>query len=120
MQDVLERFAFDNIYKLAFNVDPGCLGGGGTSSSEFMQAFADAATLNSGRFLYAFPAFYYFKKFFNIGSRKGFRNQLLWSMNLLIRSENQDLKRKLREKAEICCQDLLGILKIQLNFSGIL
>ncbi|KAG7962156.1 hypothetical protein I3843_09G051300 [Carya illinoinensis] len=31
LQDILERFAFDNVCKLAFNVDPGCLGGDGTS-----------------------------------------------------------------------------------------
>ncbi|KAK4838732.1 hypothetical protein QYF36_016007 [Acer negundo] len=29
LQYVLERFTFDNICKVAFNVDPGCLDGGG-------------------------------------------------------------------------------------------
>ncbi|KAL0404773.1 UNVERIFIED_CONTAM: cytochrome [Sesamum radiatum] len=47
VQDILERFAFDNICKVAFNVDPGCLGGDGTAGGEFMQAFEDAATLSS-------------------------------------------------------------------------
>ncbi|KAI8562552.1 hypothetical protein RHMOL_Rhmol03G0044300 [Rhododendron molle] len=55
MQDVLERFAFDNICKVAFNVDPGCLGGDATTGTEFMQAFEEAATLSSGRFFYAVP-----------------------------------------------------------------
>ncbi|KAK4404722.1 cytochrome [Sesamum angolense] len=47
VQDILERFAFDNICKVAFNVDPGCLGGDGTAGGEFMRAFEDAATLSS-------------------------------------------------------------------------
>ncbi|KAK6124829.1 hypothetical protein DH2020_041445 [Rehmannia glutinosa] len=46
-QDILERFAFDNICKVAFNVDPGCLGGDGTVGGEFMRAFEDAANLSS-------------------------------------------------------------------------
>lgn len=29
LQEILERFAFDKICKLAFNVDPACLGGYG-------------------------------------------------------------------------------------------
>ncbi|KAK6124828.1 hypothetical protein DH2020_041444 [Rehmannia glutinosa] len=52
-QDILERFAFDNICKVAFNVDPGCLGGDGTVGGEFMRAFEDAANLSSGRFIRA-------------------------------------------------------------------
>ncbi|XP_031104069.1 cytochrome P450 94B3 [Ipomoea triloba] len=70
VQDILERFAFDNICKVAFNVDPGCLGGDGNKSGEFMQAFEDAATLSSGRFMYALPFFYRIKKFLNIGSER--------------------------------------------------
>ncbi|KAF2289519.1 hypothetical protein GH714_036802 [Hevea brasiliensis] len=56
-QELLERFAFDNICKLAFNVDPGCLGGDGTAGGEFMRAFEEAATLSTGRFMYAFPSY---------------------------------------------------------------
>jgi cytochrome P450 len=55
LQDILERFAFDNVCKLAFNVDPRCLGGDGTAEAEFMQAFENAATLSSRRFMYAIP-----------------------------------------------------------------
>jgi cytochrome P450 len=54
-QDILERFAFDNVCKLAFNVDPGCLGGDGTAAADFMRAFENAATLSSRRFMYAIP-----------------------------------------------------------------
>ena len=55
LQEMLERFAFDNICKLAFNIDPDCLTGDGTACSEFMRAFEEATTLSKGRFLYALP-----------------------------------------------------------------
>ncbi|XP_062029813.1 cytochrome P450 CYP94D108-like [Rosa rugosa] len=76
LQDVLERFAFDNICKMAFNVDPGCLGGDGKSAAEFMRAFDDAATLCSGRFLYAFRFILILKKFFNIGSERRLKDSI--------------------------------------------
>uniref|UniRef100_A0A2K1X9Z8 Cytochrome P450 n=1 Tax=Populus trichocarpa TaxID=3694 RepID=A0A2K1X9Z8_POPTR len=37
LQDILERFAFDNICKVAFNVDPACLGGDGTSGEKTLR-----------------------------------------------------------------------------------
>ncbi|KAJ6749598.1 hypothetical protein OIU85_000254 [Salix viminalis] len=37
LQDILERFAFDNICKVAFNVDPDCLGGDGTSGEKRLR-----------------------------------------------------------------------------------
>ncbi|KAA0053903.1 cytochrome P450 94A1-like [Cucumis melo var. makuwa] len=76
LQDVLERFAFDNVCKLAFNYDPACLGGDGTAATEFMRAFEHAATLSSGRFMYAFPGSYKVKKFFNIGSEKTLKESI--------------------------------------------
>ncbi|KAF9607648.1 hypothetical protein IFM89_037881 [Coptis chinensis] len=76
IQDVLERFAFDNVCKVAFNEDPACLEGDGTSGSEFMSAFEDAATLSAGRFMYIFPHVWIFKRFFNIGSEKRLRESI--------------------------------------------
>lgn len=76
LQDVLERFGFDNICKMAFNVDPACLGGQGKTAAEFMQAFEDAATLISGRFLYAFQFILNLKKFFNVGSERRVRESI--------------------------------------------
>ncbi|CAA0812865.1 cytochrome P450- family 94- subfamily D-polypeptide 2 [Striga hermonthica] len=72
-QDILERFAFDNICKVAFDVDPGCLEGDGTVGSEFMRAFDEAANLSSGRFMYALPSIFSIKKFFDLGSEKKLR-----------------------------------------------
>ncbi|CAL5078764.1 unnamed protein product [Urochloa decumbens] len=44
VQDVLQRFAFDNICIVAFGEDPACLAGdrGAGAGSEFMRAFDDA------------------------------------------------------------------------------
>ena len=42
LQDILARFTFDNIARIAFGVDPGCLAPG-LPSVPFAQAF-DAAT----------------------------------------------------------------------------
>ncbi|PON34826.1 Cytochrome P [Parasponia andersonii] len=67
LQDVLERFSFDNVCKLAFDVDPCYLGRDGTTRAEFMQAFEDATMLSSGRFRYSFPYFWKVKRFLNIG-----------------------------------------------------
>ncbi|GAV70568.1 p450 domain-containing protein [Cephalotus follicularis] len=68
LQDVFDRFAFDNICKLAFNVDADCLGGDATVGAGFMRAF-DAATAHSfGRFLHAFNFVWKLKKKFNMGS----------------------------------------------------
>ncbi|PON90375.1 Cytochrome P450, E-class, group I [Trema orientale] len=76
LQDVLERFAFDNVCKLAFNVDPGCLGGDGTAGADFMQAFEDAAMLSSGRFRYSFPYFWKVKRFLNVGTERRLRESI--------------------------------------------
>ncbi|KAE9586321.1 putative alkane 1-monooxygenase [Lupinus albus] len=71
--DLLERFTFDNICKLAFNVDPGCLGGDGTSAAEFMTAMEDATVLSSGRFLTILPMIWKIKKLLNIGTERRLR-----------------------------------------------
>ncbi|XP_028767403.1 cytochrome P450 94A1-like [Neltuma alba] len=77
LQDILERFAFDNICKLAFNYDPECLGGEGTGGTKFMSAFEDAATLSSRRFMYALPVVFIIKKWLNVGSERRLREAIM-------------------------------------------
>ncbi|KAM0982902.1 hypothetical protein ACFXTH_015754 [Malus domestica] len=86
--ELLKRFAFDNVCKLAFNVDQNCLGSGAGGKSEstdfdsnpnldqFMQAFEEAATLISGRFLYAFQFMLKIKTFFNVGSERRLKKSI--------------------------------------------
>ncbi|XP_059668287.1 cytochrome P450 CYP94D108 [Cornus florida] len=104
MQDVLERFAFDSICKVAFNVDPGCLGGDGTAGGEFMAAFDEAATLSAGRFMYALPYLYRIKKFFNVGSEIGLRN----SISTVHDFADKIIRSRMEERAERKDEDLLS------------
>lgn len=76
LQDLLERFAFDNVCKLAFNVDPGCLGGDGTAGAEFMAAFEDAAMLSSGRFMSALPSLWKIKRLLNLGTERRLKESI--------------------------------------------
>ncbi|XP_031393975.1 cytochrome P450 94A1-like [Punica granatum] len=77
LQDILERFAFDNVCKLAFNYDPGCLSGEGDGSSEFMLAFEEAAKLSSERFMYLLPSMYKLKKLLDVGSERRLRKAIV-------------------------------------------
>ncbi|KAL0555091.1 hypothetical protein IC582_009024 [Cucumis melo] len=94
LQDVLERFAFDNVCRLAFNYDPACLGGDGPAAAEFMRSFENSANLISGRFMYAFPGFYKVKKFFNIGSEKTLKE----SVAVVHKSAEDIIHSRLEEK----------------------
>lgn len=105
LQDLLERFAFDNICKLAFNVDPGCLKGvGNYAGSEFMQAFELAATLSAGRFMYIFLFFYKIKKFFNMGSEMKLRD----SIKIVHEFADNIIRSRLQERVERKDEDLLS------------
>ncbi|KAL5722171.1 hypothetical protein ACHQM5_005722 [Ranunculus cassubicifolius] len=97
VQDLLERFAFDNVCTVAFNVDPACLGGDGTSGTEFMKAFEDAATQSAGRYMYAFPSFWRFMRFFNIGPEKVLRN----SRNIVHGFAENIIKLRIQEKEKL-------------------
>ncbi|KAI3694738.1 hypothetical protein L1987_77708 [Smallanthus sonchifolius] len=104
LQDLLERYSFDNICKVAFNFDPGCLAGDGTSGSEFMQAFEEAATLSSGRFMYLFPGLYKIKKLFNFGSE----SKLQKSITTVHKFADEIIKTRINETVKKSDEDLLS------------
>ncbi|KAH6817624.1 cytochrome P450 [Perilla frutescens var. frutescens] len=104
VQDTLERFSFDNVCKLAFNVDPGCLAGDGTVGGEFMRAFESAANLSSGRFMYAVPGFYLIKKYLNLGSEKKLRE----SIATVHEYADEIIKTRMEERIEKKNEDLLS------------
>ncbi|XP_047947553.1 cytochrome P450 94B3-like [Salvia hispanica] len=106
LQDVLERFAFDNVCKLAFNTDPACLGGDATAGAEFMRAFETAANLSSGRFLYAVPRSYLIKKFLNLGSEKKLREAIATVHEFADQIIEARIKKRNEEKIED--EDLLS------------
>ncbi|OAY81522.1 Cytochrome P450 94A1 [Ananas comosus] len=70
LQDVLERFTFDNICKVAFSVGPACLTGEGIAgmNSGFMRAFGKAQFRIGWHFLDALNVKWRIKKLPNIGS----------------------------------------------------
>lgn len=104
LQDMLERFAFDNICKVAFNVDPASLGGDRTDGSEFMQAFDDAAALSTERFLCSLPLLWKFYKFFNFGSER----KLKKSINIVHEFADKIIQSRMEQKMEKKNEDLLS------------
>ncbi|GMN53261.1 hypothetical protein TIFTF001_022405 [Ficus carica] len=106
LQDILERFAFDNVCKLAFNFDPACLAGDGASSAgnDFMRAFEEAATLSCGRFFYAFPFMCKVKRFFNIGSEK----RLKETISAVHKFADDIIKSRMETRKESNAEDLLS------------
>ncbi|KAK1420541.1 hypothetical protein QVD17_22220 [Tagetes erecta] len=73
LQDVLQRFAFDNICTIAFGYDPKCL----TPSmpdAVFATAFDEAVMISTGRMRASHPIIWKLKRFLNVGSEKRLRN----------------------------------------------
>lgn len=104
LQDLLERFAFDNICKLAFNVDPGCLAGDGTGEGEFMRAFEEAARISSGRFMSAFPLLWVLKRRLNVGSERRLRE----SIATVHKFAEDIIRSRMEESREAHDEDLLS------------
>ncbi|XP_062114606.1 cytochrome P450 CYP94D108-like [Humulus lupulus] len=82
LQDVLERFAFDNICQLAFDFDPGCLGtihgaDSGGAGDKFMRDLAEAVEISSTRFMNFIPFLWRIKRFLNVGSEKRLKQLIL-------------------------------------------
>ncbi|URD75761.1 Cytochrome P450 [Musa troglodytarum] len=77
LQDVLERFAFDNICKVAFDHDPVCLAKDDGScrqdnfSTGFALAFNDASNTTTARFRYVLPSLWMIKKLLGVVDRHG-------------------------------------------------
>ncbi|GLJ48911.1 hypothetical protein SUGI_1031740 [Cryptomeria japonica] len=99
MQDVLHRFAFDNICKVAFGVDPACLHSS-LPRSPFAEAFDDATHISSGRFFYIFPYLWRIKRFLNVGSERKLRKAIgvvdEFAMDI-IRSRRKEMGKKKKE-----------------------
>ncbi|XP_072975404.1 cytochrome P450 CYP94D108-like [Typha angustifolia] len=86
IQDVLERFAFDNICKVAFDVDPACLSDDYPSNknSNFMEDFGRAQFLVGARFFDILDVAWRVKKFLNIGSERQIKESILAVHNFAV------------------------------------
>ncbi|KAJ0967001.1 hypothetical protein J5N97_023918 [Dioscorea zingiberensis] len=72
LQDLLERFAFDNVCNLAFGYDPKSLDGTSEEGLKFFHAFDDATHIVVHRTHSLIP--WQIKKLLNVGSEKRFRD----------------------------------------------
>ncbi|XP_059286506.1 cytochrome P450 94A1-like [Lycium ferocissimum] len=106
LQDIFQRFAFDNICKIAFGYDPGYLLPS-LPEAEFAVAFEDSVRLISERFIYPFPLIWKIKRALNIGSEKKLRiavQQVREFAKKIVREK----QRELNEKSSLDSADLLS------------
>ncbi|KAK9057366.1 hypothetical protein SSX86_022201 [Deinandra increscens subsp. villosa] len=102
LQDVLQRFAFDNICKLAFDYDPANL----TPSfplATFGTAFEDALRISSERFRAITPLVWKLKRRFNVGSEKRLREAVSEVRRFAVKVMNEK-----KEEKQIRSPDLLS------------
>ncbi|GLU03630.1 hypothetical protein SLE2022_208190 [Rubroshorea leprosula] len=71
-QDILQRFAFDNICRIAFGYDPAYLLPS-LPQAEFAQSFDDGTNLSSERVRVFHPILWKIKRLFGIGSERRLR-----------------------------------------------
>ncbi|KAF9610737.1 hypothetical protein IFM89_024587 [Coptis chinensis] len=69
LQDILQRFAFDNICKIAFGFDPEYLSPL-LPQAAFAVAFEDVVRISGERFSYILPIIWQLKRALNIGSER--------------------------------------------------
>ncbi|KAJ4960327.1 hypothetical protein NE237_020237 [Protea cynaroides] len=108
LQDILQRFTFDNICKIAFGFDPACLSPSFPQpESEFAEAFEEATRISNERFNAVMPQVWKLKRALNIGSERQLREALStvreYATNLV-----RQKKRELEEKSSIESEDLLS------------
>lgn len=96
-QDILQRFTFDNICKIAFGFDPEYLTPS-TNRTQFAQAFEDATEISSKRFRAPLPIIWKLKKHFNIGSEKRLK-EAVKEIRDFAKKIIQEKKRELNKKS---------------------
>ncbi|KAI5314649.1 hypothetical protein L3X38_043825 [Prunus dulcis] len=104
-QDILQRFAFDNICRIAFGYDPAYLLPT-LPEAKFAVAFDDAVQFSGDRFS-SFPQVWKLKRFLGIGSEKRLRaavSEVREFANTIVREK----KRELSEKKALESVDLLS------------
>ncbi|XP_057791976.1 cytochrome P450 94A1-like [Salvia miltiorrhiza] len=96
-QDILQRFAFDNVCKIAFGYDPGYLSPSHPKEINFAAAFETAVKLSSERFASFTPLIWKIKRAFNVGSQKQLKiavREVRDFAKEIIRGKKQELEQK--------------------------
>ncbi|GLT42353.1 hypothetical protein SLA2020_163560 [Shorea laevis] len=105
-QDILQRFAFDNICRIAFGYDPAYLMPS-LPQAEFAKTFDDGANLISERFRTFHPINWKIRRFFGIGSEKRLKiatSDIRDFAKNIVREKKQELK----DKSSLESVDLLS------------
>ncbi|MCD9640002.1 hypothetical protein HAX54_025013 [Datura stramonium] len=105
-QDILQRFAFDNICKIAFGYDPAYLLPS-LPHAKFAVAFEEAVRLSSERFNAVFPFLWKIKRNFNIGTEKKFK-AAVDEVRQFAKKLVKEKQRELSEKSSLDSVDLLS------------
>ncbi|XP_061354015.1 cytochrome P450 94A1-like [Gastrolobium bilobum] len=105
-QDILQRFAFDNICKIAFGFDPEYLALS-VERSKFAQAFEEATEISSKRFREPLPIIWKIKRKLDIGSEKRLRIAVS-EVREFAKNIVREKKRELKEKASLESVDMLS------------
>nr|DAD36695.1 TPA_asm: hypothetical protein HUJ06_007336 [Nelumbo nucifera] len=96
LEDILQRFTFDNICKIAFGFDPQYLLPS-LPATEFAVAFDNAVRITSERMYSIFPATWKLKRALNIGSEKQLRisvSQVREFAQNIVREKTRELEQK--------------------------
>ncbi|XP_054809932.1 cytochrome P450 94A1-like [Prosopis cineraria] len=105
-QDILQRFAFDNICKIAFGFDPEYLSQS-LGPSKFAQAFDAATEISSRRAGHAHPITWQIQKLLDIGSERRLRLAIS-EVREFAKNIVRDKKRQLTEGASLESADMLS------------
>lgn len=114
LQDIFQKFTFDNICNVAFGTDPDCLETNEiakSSNSSFVSAVDYAVKVSSERFMSPVAVVWKIKRLFNIGNERKYKAAIGiindYAMNI-IRSKERDFDTKLAEMDQERRHDLLS------------
>ncbi|RVX20809.1 Cytochrome P450 94A1 [Vitis vinifera] len=105
-QDILQRFAFDNICKIAFGYDPDCLLPS-LPQAKFAVAFEDAARISSERFTLILPIVWKLKRLMGVGSEKRLKLAVA-EVREFAKNIVREKKEELKHKSSLDSTDLLS------------
>ncbi|KAE8701424.1 Cytochrome P450 94A2 [Hibiscus syriacus] len=106
LQDILQRFAFDNVCKIAFGFDPACVSPS-SPAAEFAEAFEDATKISGTRFRALFSLSWKIMRFFDVGSEKRLRIAVSRVRDFAMKIVREK-KQELADKSSLESVDLLS------------
>ncbi|KAL2934646.1 Cytochrome P450 94A2 [Bienertia sinuspersici] len=110
LQDILQRFAFDNICNISFGYDPEYL----TPSlpqSKFATAFDDAVRISARRYRTFFPIIWKIRRSLNIGPEKKLKeavSEVSKFANSIVKQKKQEMMLNSKETSVSETEDLLS------------